>query len=192
MSHHTPTPDTEIQAAKPEAQPEAAYQEINEAKTLNIPITAILALLLSMGAMFLSWQNRQQIQQNSIKVVDLAEISRFYQEQARQQGLKDGVSAEQRAQILQVLQFKMNSLQKAIDEYVQSCACNIWVKSAVVGRNQQVEDVTPIIMSLVDKKITQSGFIAQPNSIQNQPIQPNSIPNLNQNNGGTSPAFPNQ
>lgn len=204
MKQH-PTPiqnETEMPPESDIANIQAAQAEKHE--TIQIPVVAIVALLLSIGAMFMSWQNRQNIPQN-IKVVDLAEMSRFYQEQARQQGLKDGVSEAQRAQILQTLQFKMNVLQKTVDEYVQSCHCNIWVKSAIVGRNQQVEDITPMIMDLVNGKVAQAGLMQMP--VQNPPATNNRLPEnavspLNQSNtpliepnnenSGMSPAFPKQ
>lgn len=181
----------------PSASEQAAQHDtvdMPEAKTVNIPVVAILALVVACASLFMSWQQSRQASKQSIKVVDLAEMSRFYQEQARQQGLKDGVTAEQRAQILQTLQMKMNVLQKTVDEYVHSCGCNIWVKSAIVGRNEQVEDITPIIMGLVDKQIAQSTPILSNPPATSLPI-PSANPNAGQvqdNSEAVSPAFPSQ
>ncbi|EMT1963666.1 hypothetical protein QLK61_002220, partial [Neisseria gonorrhoeae] len=85
-----------------------------------------------------------------------------YREQAKNQGLQNGISDRQRAAILQNYQAKMNTLQQVIEEKVIRCGCNIFVKSALVGRNTEVVDVTADIMKELDKRVPATAVVAAP------------------------------
>lgn len=119
-----------------------------------IAVTVIACLALGLNL----WDKFKPGQQD-IRVLDLAGISLTYQQQAKNQGLQDGITNEQRAAILQNYQAKMNTLQQVVQEYVQECSCNIFVKSALVGRNNKVEDITTEIMSRLDKRIPASATV---------------------------------
>lgn len=92
-------------------------------------------------------------------IVDLAGITRTYQEVAKQQALQDGISNEQRGQILDNLQKKMTLLEQTINEAAKDCKCNIFVKSAIVGQFD-IQDVTAEIMAKVDEKAKQNPVVA--------------------------------
>ena len=154
--------ETEKNATEKELQhrqlEHSAIQEDVSEKTVNLPLLPLIAIGLSIIAIAISgWSWSQANQQKHI--VDLAEISRVYQEQAKQQALQDGISNEQRGQILQVLQAKMNTLQQVINEYVLECGCDVFVKSAIVGRSENVVDVTREIVLRVDQKIPATATI---------------------------------
>lgn len=151
----------------------SATQEDVSEKTINLPLLPLIAIGLSIIAIAISgWGWSQANQQKHI--VDLAEISRVYQEQAKQQALQDGISNEQRGQILQVLQTKMNTLQQVVNEYVLECGCDVFVKSAIVGRSENVVDVTREIVLRVDQKIPATATITTKQTVP----------------GTTSPALP--
>lgn len=150
------TNTTESQANQPNTHEEEIYYL---APLLGVLCAFVLiAVLIGAGYLLFSGSFKTEKQ---VHIVDLAEITRIYQEQAKQQGMQEGVSNEQRALILQNLQNKMQSLQAAIDEYVVECECNVFVKSAIVGRSKNVVDASQIIMHQVEKKVAQSPVLTQ-------------------------------
>ena len=129
----------------------------------RLPLMPALAVAFSLVAIGLGFWNMLKPQSGEvIRTLNLSGISIKYQEQAKNQALQDGLSNEQRAAILQHYQMKMNTLQQTIQEYVQSCGCNVFVQSALVGRNQEVVDITPEIMSRLEAKIPASATVAAP------------------------------
>lgn len=164
--------EQKVQLGQQEQEHSGVQQETPE-KTINLPLLPFIAIILSIIAIAISgWSWSQTKQQKH--VVDLAEISRVYQEQAKQQALQEGITNEQRGQILQVLQAKMNTLQQVINEYVLECQCDVFVKSAIVGRSENVTDATQEIFQRVDKKIPAAATVTT-----QQPLP-----------GTTSPAAP--
>lgn len=131
----------------------------NDTCAINV---SVLALILAITALAWSAYSYFWPAKQTIHIVDLAGISRTYQEQARNQGLQQGISNEQRAQILQNLQARMNTLQQAVNEFVSECGCNVYVKSALVGRDESVVDVTAEIVKRVEAKVPASAAVVAP------------------------------
>lgn len=126
--------------------------ESDKVEKVDIPLTALIALLLAVVG--LAWQFWSSMKHTGqvIHTVDLAAIVKTYQNEAKQRAFTDGTTDEQRAQILQNMQQKMNAMQQTIDLYAAECACNIWVKSALVGSGSgDVLDVTQEIMQRIGK-----------------------------------------
>lgn len=127
------------------------------------PWMGVLVGVIALAALLMGGLSLWQLYKSSHvpHVVDLAGISRTYQEQAKNQGLQEGISNEQRGQILQNLQAKMNTLEQVIQAYATECQCNLYVKSAIVGR-YEVKDVTREIMRRIDQKVPGTAVVAAP------------------------------
>ncbi len=136
----------------------AVTETSSEDKSINIPVAQILIGAMATAALVLGVMNFRA-KEEKIRVVDLAGIAKTYQEQAKQQGLQDGISNEQRGQILQNLQAKMNTLQQVIMEYTNECQCNVFVKSAIVGRSNNVEDISTEIAQRINKRVPESAVV---------------------------------
>ncbi|MRN39286.1 hypothetical protein CRG49_008795 [Neisseria sp. N95_16] len=135
-------------------------------ETESISLVQILIGLMAATAFGLSLWNTFKPSEKSIHIIDLAGISMNYQQQARNQGLQDGITEQQRSAILANYQAKMNTLQQVIEEKVRECGCNIFVKSALVGRYENVIDLTGDVMAELDKRIPASAVVTSPNQPQ--------------------------
>lgn len=137
MSDHKNTPVAEIEA---------------DSKTVNVPVTAIIALVLAAIAFAISAYQFMGKGKAEVHTVDLMEITRIYQEQARNQGLREGITPEQQGAILEQLQKRMTLLQSVIDQYAADCQCNVYVKSAIVGRHNTI-DASKTITDMVERQL---------------------------------------
>lgn len=143
---------------------------------VQVPVTAIIALVLVLGS--LAWQAWMFFKPNNqtIYTVDLAAIVKTYQNEAKQQAFKEGVTDEQRAVILQNMQQKMNILQQTIDLYAAECACNIWVQSALVGSGySDVQNISDDIVRRINH-VVQAKPIVPPKTTDTMPPSPLSTP----------------
>ena len=141
--------------AKADATPEGGEQpnqdkENSESSTYNLVLGAVCFSVAAIAlAAWSLWGNKPE----QYRVVDLAEISKFYQEQAREQGLKEGVTNEQRGMILGRLQSQMNTLKSVTDAYAKECDCTLFVRSAIVADNGKSLDVSNEIVSRINKAV---------------------------------------
>ena len=126
---------------------------------VEVSLGSLVIGAISIAALGLGVWNFMKTNEKPVHIVDLAGISMTYQEQAKNQGLQNGISDQQRAAILQNYQAKMNTLQQVIEEKVIQCGCNIFVKSALVGRNTEVVDITADIMKELDKRIPATAVV---------------------------------
>lgn len=129
---------------------------------VEVSLGSLVIGAISIAALGLGVWNFMKTNEKPVHIIDLAGISMTYQEQAKNQGLQNGISDQQRAAILQNYQAKMNTLQQVIEEKVIQCGCNIFVKSALVGRNTEVVDITADIMKELDKRIPATAIVAAP------------------------------
>ena len=140
---------------KADATPEGGEQpnqdkENSESSTYNLILGAVCFSVAAIAlAAWSLWGNKPE----QYRVVDLAEISKFYQEQAREQGLKEGVTNEQRGMILGRLQSQMNTLKSVTDAYAKECDCTLFVRSAIVADNGKSIDVSNEIVSRINKAV---------------------------------------
>lgn len=140
---------------KADATPEGGEQpnqdkENSESSTYNLILGAVCFSVAAIAlAAWSLWGNKPE----QYRVVDLAEISKFYQEQAREQGLKEGVTNEQRGMILGRLQSQMNTLKSVTDAYAKECDCTLFVRSAIVADNGKSLDVSNEIVSRINKAV---------------------------------------
>ena len=125
-------------------------KENSESSTYNLVLGAVCFSVAAIAlAAWSLWGNKPE----QYRVVDLAEISKFYQEQAREQGLKEGVTNEQRGMILGRLQSQMNTLKSVTDAYAKECDCTLFVRSAIVADNGKSLDVSNEIVSRINKAV---------------------------------------
>ena len=125
-------------------------KENSESSTYNLVLGAVCFSVAAIAlAAWSLWGNKPE----QYRVVDLAEISKFYQEQAREQGLKEGVTNEQRGMILGRLQSQMNTLKSVTDAYAIECDCTLFVRSAIVADNGKSLDVSNEIVSRINKAV---------------------------------------
>ena len=125
-------------------------KENSESSTYNLILGAVCFSVAAIAlAAWSLWGNKPE----QYRVVDLAEISKFYQEQAREQGLKEGVTNEQRGMILGRLQSQMNTLKSVTDAYAKECDCTLFVRSAIVADNGKSLDVSNEIVSRINKAV---------------------------------------
>ena len=140
---------------KADAMPEGGEQtnqdkENSESSTYNLILGAVCFSVAAIAlAAWSLWGNKPE----QYRVVDLAEISKFYQEQASEQGLKEGVTNEQRGMILGRLQSQMNTLKSVTDAYAKECDCTLFVRSAIVADNGKSLDVSNEIVSRINKAV---------------------------------------
>lgn len=140
---------------KADAMPEGGEQpnqdkENSESSTYNLILGAVCFSVAAIAlAAWSLWGNKPE----QYRVVDLAEISKFYQEQAREQGLKEGVTNEQRGMILGRLQSQMNTLKSVTDAYAKECDCTLFVRSAIVADNGKSIDVSNEIVNRINKAV---------------------------------------
>ena len=125
-------------------------KENSENSTYNLILGAVC---FSVAAIALAAWSLWGSKPEQYRVVDLAEISKFYQEQAREQGLKEGVTNEQRGMILGRLQSQMNTLKSVTDAYAKECDCTLFVRSAIVADNGKSLDVSNEIVSRINKAV---------------------------------------
>lgn len=152
---------------------ETSSQSAIESESNGAFIWLVIVTLIACISLGLNLWDKFMPRKSDIHVLDLAGISLHYQEQAKNQGLQEGITNEQRAAILQNYQAKMNTLQQVVQEYVQECACNIFVKSALVGRDEKVKDITSEIMARLDKRIPTSATVTSPQMpIPKEPLPP--------------------
>lgn len=146
---------------------EDAPSHIN--KVLIVICILILALaLFGLGKLFIS-----KYKISTYHVIDLAEISRHYQDQARQKGMGEGVTNEQQAQALTTLQNQMSALKTVTEDYAKNCNCAVFVKSAIVAApNDQVVDISNEVVNVINQMTMQAAFTTQKPSVeQNQALQ---------------------
>ena len=150
----------------------------NETAESNGPFGLVLiAVCFSVVALALATWNIWGNKVETYRVVDLAEISKFYQEQAREQGLKDGVTNEQRGMILGRLQAQMGALKAVTEDYAKECDCTLFVRSAIVADNGNSIDVSNEIVTRINKAVESTGItplkIPETPSPFTTPEQPN-------------------
>ena len=125
-------------------------KENSESSTYNLVLGAVCFSVAAIAlAAWSLWGNKPE----QYRVVDLAEVSKFYQEQAREQGLKEGVTNEQRGMILGRLQSQMNTLKSVTDAYAKECDCTLFVRSAIVADNGKSIDVSNEIVNRINKAV---------------------------------------
>ena len=140
---------------KADATPEGGEQpnqdkENSESSTYNLILGAVCFSVAAIAlAAWSLWGNKPE----QYRVVDLAEISKFYQEQAREQGLKEGVTNEQRGMILGRLQSQMNTLKSVTYANEKECDCTLFVRSAIVADNGKSIDVSNEIVNRINKAV---------------------------------------
>ncbi|HFA6171506.1 TPA: hypothetical protein ACFJN3_000721 [Neisseria gonorrhoeae] len=147
---------------KKENTANTAPEKNPEDNGVEVSLGSLVIGAISIAALALGVWNFMKTHEKPVHIVDLAGISMTYREQAKNQGLQNGISDRQRAAILQNYQAKMNTLQQVIEEKVIRCGCNIFVKSALVGRNTEVVDVTADIMKELDKRVPATAVVAAP------------------------------
>ena len=147
---------------KKENTANTAPEKNPEDNGLEVSLGSLVIGTISIAALGLGVWNFMKTNEKPVHIVDLAGISMTYQEQAKNQGLQNGITDQQRAAILQNYQAKMNTLQQVIEEKVIQCGCNIFVKSALVGRGNNVVDITSDVMKELDKRIPASSVVAAP------------------------------
>ncbi len=90
-------------------------------------------------------------QSSAFKTVDLMKLSESFKSEAKEQALKEGVTDDERLQILKKYEAQMNAVQDAINTEAESCKCTILVKSAIVADATNIPDITDQIMEQIKK-----------------------------------------